>query len=277
MVIYHANCLDGFGAAYACWRHFGAAGVTFIPGEHGEEPEGLLPEQHLFLVDFSYRRQKMVEICARVAAVTVIDHHISAQRDLDGLDQELDNLTLHFAMEHSGAVMSWNHFHQGVVPPLLLDIEDRDIWNNHRPASIDTTAALGSYPFVFEQWHHWIEAGEAGWRQLREEGQSINRYRRKLIERYKSKSFMGEIAGYRVPIVNAPAELMSELLGELAVGHPFAAGYMQGEERQGWSLRSDGARGEDVSVIAARFGGGGHRNAAGFSVAQGVTLPPQPY
>ncbi len=32
-----------------------------------------------------------------------------------------------------------------------------------------------------------------------------------------------------------------------------------------WSLRSEDAR-EDVAEIAKKFGGGGHRNAAGFQV-----------
>jgi oligoribonuclease NrnB/cAMP/cGMP phosphodiesterase (DHH superfamily) len=36
--------------------------------------------------------------------------------------------------------------------------------------------------------------------------------------------------------------------------------------RIGWSLRSENSR-SDVGSVANRFGGGGHRNASGFSVA----------
>ena len=45
---------------------------------------------------------------------------------------------------------------------------------------------------------------------------------------------------------------------------PFAAVWCQKTESlQAWSLRSIGEF--DVSVVAAQFGGGGHRNAAGFA------------
>ncbi|NOR52122.1 MAG: hypothetical protein GQ470_05830, partial [Gammaproteobacteria bacterium] len=81
-------------------------------------------------------------------------------------------------------------------------------------------------------------------------------------------AIMGKIAGYTIPIVNCPSEILSELVGELSVGYPFAAGFQDSEEKRSWSLRSDGDNGEDVSQIAATFGGGGHRNAAGFAIPQ---------
>jgi nanoRNase/pAp phosphatase (c-di-AMP/oligoRNAs hydrolase) len=67
-----------------------------------------------------------------------------------------------------------------------------------------------------------------------------------------------------VPVVNCPGVIASDLLGELAEGNPFAAGYQDIGTRRNWSLRSTDA-GEDVSKIAEQLGGGGHRNAAGFS------------
>ena len=38
------------------------------------------------------------------------------------------------------------------------------------------------------------------------------------------------------------------------------------KDKRIYSLRSQGENGVDVSMIASKFGGGGHRNAAGFSI-----------
>lgn len=68
-----------------------------------------------------------------------------------------------------------------------------------------------------------------------------------------------------VPCVNAPFWSISELVEELCEGHPFAFGWhISDKGRAVYSLRS---RGEyDVSELAKRWGGGGHKNAAGFNV-----------
>ncbi len=58
--------------------------------------------------------------------------------------------------------------------------------------------------------------------------------------------------------------MSSEVAGELSEGHPFAAVYVETSTDIIWSLRSRGDF--DVSEIAKKFGGGGHKNAAGFTV-----------
>jgi nanoRNase/pAp phosphatase (c-di-AMP/oligoRNAs hydrolase) len=57
----------------------------------------------------------------------------------------------------------------------------------------------------------------------------------------------------------------------MCAGEPFAACYWDTPDGRFFSLRSSDA-GEDVSAIAQQYGGGGHRNAAGFSVPFGHTL-----
>jgi nanoRNase/pAp phosphatase (c-di-AMP/oligoRNAs hydrolase) len=125
-----------------------------------------------------------------------------------------------------------------------------------------------SHPFSFEFWAE-LAGSEARMAALRAEGETLNRYRKQLVEQYKSRAVLGKVAGYEVPVVNAPHAIISELLGELAQEYPFAAGYQDKGSKRSWSLRSRRDGGEDVAKIAERFGGGGHRNAAGF----GTQLP----
>ena len=264
LIIYHANCLDGFGAAYAAWRHFEPAGaeVEYLAASHGNSPpdcRGL----EVYIVDFSYKRAQLKQLCEQAARVTIIDHHISAQEDLAGLDLEHDNLQVVFDMERSGAVLTWDFFHDGEPPMLLQHVQDRDLWRFTLDGTEAINTALMSYPFSFERWHQAVNdpAMLAG---LRLEGETINRFRAQMIEQYKQRAVMGEIAGHTVPVVNAPHAIISELLGQLALEHPFAAGYQDKGNKRSWSLRSRREGGADVAKIAEGFGGGGHRNAAGF-------------
>ncbi len=264
LVIYHANCPDGFGAAYAAHQHFSQQKqpCTFLPASHGDEPPDCTGQQ-VYIVDFSYKRLFLKQICKQAEQVTIIDHHISAEKDLKNLDQEHSNLHLVFDMTHSGAVLSWQFFHQtAAVPELLLHVEDLDLWRFQVSGSRDVNAALSSHPFDFALWHG-LATEPQRLADMRGEGQAINRYLRQLIEAYKKRAKIGQILEYTVPMVNCPRVIASQLLHELAQGHSFAAGYQDNGLKRGWSLRSceDGA---NVADIAERLGGGGHAHAAGF-------------
>lgn len=264
VVIFHSNCLDGFGSAYAAYVHFDVnQGIKaeYVPAAHGDTPPDATGRT-VYLLDYAYKREAMAHLCQRAGRVIVLDHHISAVEDLDGLDSEFGNLELLFDMDRSGAVIAWEYFHTDPVPFLLACVQDRDLWRYDIPASYDLNAALMSHPFTFAGWHEWAN-DEHALQTLVDEGKAINRYRAQMIEQHRRGAIIGEIAGYRVPIVNCPRAIVSELLGELAVGHPFAAGYTDKGARRGWSLRSD-KDGADVAHIATLFGGGGHKHAAGF-------------
>ena len=266
LVIYHGNCPDGFGAAYAFYDHFRQGtdcSCDFVAGIHGQDPPDVTGRE-LYLVDFSYRRPVLKEVCRTARSVTVIDHHVSAEHDLEGLEQEHDNLHVVFDMEKSGAILAWEFHHVDAPPRLLFHIQDRDLWRFNLEGTNDIHAALISRPFDFASWEQlctWSGALEL----LLTEGQAINRYRQRMIDLHREKSVMVTIAGYQVPGVNCYEDIMSELVGELALGYPFAAGYQDQGTLRKWSLRSS-PDGIDVSEIAARLGGGGHRHAAGFAV-----------
>jgi len=278
VVLYHANCLDGFGAAFAAFEKFREGDESlcdFVPAAYGEGHADL-EGRNIFLLDFSYKRSELKRLCDVASSVTIIDHHVSAQNDLSGLDKEHDNLNIVFDMQKSGAVLAWEYFHSSPPPKLFQYIQDRDLWRFEFKETNDVYAALMARPHNFMHWAGLINS-EARLKSIIKEGEAINRYRNRLIEAYKKRSVMSSIAGYTVPVVNCPGAIASDLLGELAKGHPFAAGYQDIGTKRNWSLRST-REGKDVSKIAEKLGGGGHRNAAGFSVALdesviSITLP----
>lgn len=265
LVIYHGNCPDGFAAAYALYDHFRQEAeccCEFIAGIHGHEPPDVAGRDVL-IVDFSYRRAVLKKICQIARSVTVIDHHASAELDLAGLEQEHANLRVVFNMEKSGGVLAWEFYHASPPPRLLLHVQDRDLWRFELEGTNDIHAALMSRPFDFTYWEK-LCSDDNSLEPLIAEGQAINRYRRRMIDLHREKAVMVTIAGHQVPGVNCYEEIMSDLVGELAKGHPFAAAYQDQGTLRKWSLRSS-PEGLDVSEIAAGFGGGGHRHAAGFA------------
>ena len=76
--------------------------------------------------------------------------------------------------------------------------------------------------------------------------------------------------GTQVPVIRTNKHyLISDTCNRLCQKypeHPFAANcYSQKSPKmEKWSLRSIGEF--DVSLLATQFGGGGHKNAAGFTV-----------
>lgn len=272
LVIFHSNCLDGFGSAYAAWVYFHILQkqeAEYLPASHGETPPDV-SGRTVYLVDYAYKRQAMEALCAQAKKVIILDHHITAVNDLAGLDKQFDNLDMQLDMNRSGAMMTWEYFHTEPAPRLIACVQDRDLWRWEIPESQDLNAGLMSHPFAFESWHEWANDQKA-YQHLVDEGNAINRYRRQMIEQYKRAAVMGTIAGFSVPVVNCPRAVVSELLGELAEGQPFAAGYTDKGTRRSWSLRSNKG-GEDVAKIAELFGGGGHKNAAGFATSLEISL-----
>lgn len=262
LCIYHSGCDDGFGAAFAVWKRDGDC-VTYHPGVYGVDPPDVTGLD-VAIVDFSYKRPIMVDLAGKAKSILVLDHHKTAQADLDGLAAECPNVTVEFDMERSGAVMAWQHFHpQRTVPEFFLYLQDRDLWLKQMPDVDAFTMALRSYVQDFRLWDKIYDSPQS----IIAEGRSIHRYFRTLVEIAKSHAYFKEIGGHRVPVVNASMFMSSELAGELAEGHPFAGVYAESETHTLWSLRSRPG-GADVSEVAKQFGGGGHKHAAGFREAR---------
>jgi len=296
LCIYHGGCDDGFAAAFVI--HLALKGeVDFHYGVYQQDPPDVTGRT-VILVDFSYKRAELLEMAKRAKGIVVLDHHKSAAEDLvpgaymevaifdclthgirptwDGVLDAMKadeacgrrNIYTHFDMNHSGAAIAWSVFFPGKKQPWLIDyIEDRDLWRRKLPDSDFVTMALRSYPKDFVTWTSILVCGPDA---LIAEGQAIHRYYRTIIDALKENVVRGRIYGWDVPIVNAPYHFASELAGELAVGEPFAACYWNHAHGTTYSLRSRGERAVDVSEIAAHFGGGGHKHAAGFTMPASV-------
>ncbi len=128
-VLYHAHCTHGFGAAYAAWKIHGDKAI-YLPVKYDNPMPKLKHRSQVFIVDFSYPKEELLELASQMHQVTVLDHHKTAEEDLREIDlSEAPNLAITFDMNKSGAVLAWEHFHPGEeIPKLILHIQDKDLW-----------------------------------------------------------------------------------------------------------------------------------------------------
>jgi oligoribonuclease NrnB/cAMP/cGMP phosphodiesterase (DHH superfamily) len=268
LCIYHGNCADGFGGAWVVRKALGADNVDFHPGVYQDSPPDVAGRD-VILVDFSYKKPVMEQLGLSANSITIIDHHKSAIEDLKDLETKCDIVTV-FDMDHSGAMLAFKFFFPDTEPPTLLKhIEDRDLWRFAMRYTREVQANLFSYPYDFDVWD---ELMATPIEDLIADGTAIERKHFKDIkELIRVGKQRMTIAGYDVPVLNAPYFFSSDAGHIMAQGEPFAACYWDTPEGRVFSLRS-ADDGLDVSEIAKQYGGGGHKHAAGFRLSRGMTL-----
>lgn len=264
LVIYHADCPDGFCSAWVANRFFGGE-ADFLPAKYGDAPPEVSGRK-VYILDFSYPMAVLEAVAASARLLVLLDHHKTAMADVSGFAPDRENVDIVFDMDKSGARLTWEYFYGMANPPWQVEFtEDRDLWRHKLPHTRELNAFLAS---VSRNFAVWDEMPDNFWHQRVQDcyvsqGQAILRYQSTLVESAVRHAFEVEIAGYRVLAVNTTV-LQSEVAGRLAEGRPFGAVFSVGPGgRKSWSLRSREG-GIDVSEVARRFGGGGHRNAAGY-------------
>lgn len=275
--IYHGNCADGFGAAWAIREKW--EDCEFIPGFYGKEPPNVFAK-NVLMVDFSYKKNVIDKMARSAESITIIDHHKSAEAELGGYPRfsgsykgvniSGDKVRVWFDMEQSGATMAWKFAHDKKVPKLLRYVEDRDLWRFEMADSKAMSQYVFSYPYDFEVWSDMVSRAEdyTGLSSMFREGAAIERKHmkdvRELVEQTARPMI---IMNTRVMVANLPYTMASDAAGLLAENAPFGACYFdRADGVRVFSLRSKEG-GSDVSEIAAFYGGGGHKHAAGFQAS----------
>lgn len=269
-VLYHANCNDGSGAALAAWLKLGdQPNVEYIPVQHGGEPPDVA-DCFVYMLDFTYPRQTMIELLRECNSMLVIDHHAGAQVSLEGLKEEAiehgiirpGDFNYIFDNNHSGAVLAWQYFHRdSEIPTLLKTIEDRDLWRFEYPETRCVHLALT----LHRDWRKWLGLDYHG---LVCDGYAIAGYIDRQIENQVERPQRIALFPSEVPVYNAPGYICSDLLHRALEVWPdasFAVSYFDLEDgSRVFSLRSRPNEDVDVSAIARKYGGNGHTHAAGF-------------
>ena len=270
LCIYHGNCADGFGAAWV-FKRYADREFDFHPGVYQDAPPDVTGRD-VYLVDFSYKRAVVEQMCQHATRVVLIDHHKTALDDLAPLIEQkaIESLV---SLEHSGAVLAWKYWDvpNTTMPQLLHHIEDRDLWRFALARTREIQANVFSYPYDFEVWDELMKADP---QTLADQGAAIERKHHKdIAELVKVCRREMTIGGIVVPVASLPYTLTSDAGHLMATEHASKIGvcYWDTPDGRVFSLRSTDD-GPDVSEIAKKYGGGGHSHASGFRVPYGHDL-----
>lgn len=270
IILYHGSCPDGFGAAYAAWKKFGDT-VEYIPLYRGDEiPEGL-EGAHLYFIDFTYEKEVMDQIAATAASVVVLDHHEGVRDVVEALPEHV------FDNDRSGATIAWDYFHPDTPRPRLLNhIEDDDLFLFKLPDTRAILSYISVQPYTFEFWDGLANEleNDATREPLLTKLKAYEEYFTLLAELSVDKAHLVSFEGHEVYFATThPLKPMKSLVGNLlAKKHgPFALVVSAHPHGFGVSIRGDGS--VDVSRIAQKYGGNGHKSSAGFLIGAGGPIP----
>lgn len=260
VVLYHAQCWDGFGAAWAAWRKLKNK-ADYIAVEHQTPPPKGLKNKIVYMVDFCYPEEVIKTIIKNNKKVIVIDHHAIRQKSICMAKEYV------FDNNHSGSVLSWMYFFpKKKIPNLLKYVEDIDLWKFKLNHSKEIMLAVDLMPYEFKVWNKIAKDLERkkNAKKYLVKGSAIAKYVKNMTEEIANLADEVIFEGYRVLAVNGPRFLRSDLGHKLVeMGYPFGiVWYLKGNEIH-VSLRS--RKDVDVSKIAQKYGGGGHKNASGFT------------
>lgn len=270
IVLFHGpNCIDGLVAAWSLGLD---PQTTIYLGYDHSKPLIADVAFHRTLANPAHTVTRVIAVdCfpefVRGSAkdVVVIDHHDSAKErlaDRTGLTEVV------FDQTHSAAVLAYRWAHpNAVVPELNKYVEDRDIWNWELPSSHAVNAFIGTKPLEMESISNLLGRlqNHESFYQVVVAGNAILDYQAQVIASAVSRAQVRVIDGVRCAVVNATT-LVSETGHALVDGTdtPVALLYRIDGNVLNVSVRTAKDSPIKANAFAARFGGGGHPQAAGF-------------
>lgn len=280
MKCFHHNDLDGkcagavvsrFTKNYNQEDYFEVDYIKLLPIDKISDNE------EVYLVDYSFKEDtvwQLDEILKKTQNVVWCDHHTSS---LNLLKQrpELKNIKGLVQDKISGAALIYMYLHEcdfDSLPYYIKLVSDYDCW------IYQFDPATTHFKIGMDMINH--DALSDVWRSLDNETylssltlDFLNRLidKGKIIKQYidqdntsyrKSWSYESEIDGHKCLVINR--KYNSWIFGEKYNEYPLVMVWAFNGEKYSYSIYSSDPN-VDCSKIAEKFGGGGHKGAAGFS------------
>jgi oligoribonuclease NrnB/cAMP/cGMP phosphodiesterase (DHH superfamily) len=270
--VYHRVDMDGKCAAAIVLRN--RPDCTLVPMDYSDPfPEVLngVYDSTIYIVDFSFPREKMLRLTA-LNKVIWCDHHKSALAELADL-----NLEGKQNAQYAGCELTWMHFYQETPRPVAVDMIGKyDSWRWIKESAREQKnildfmmgCQLEDYEPNDSYWNELLGSYSDKAQEIINDGNIIRRYESRqdllLCER---AAWLNEWEGGRWLVCNtmkASKTVFDPYIQahDLDV-HGIITWYQMPDRRIKFSLRSDHPD-IDCSAIAKKYGGGGHKGAAGY-------------
>lgn len=263
-IIYHGGCQDGFMAAWISSVKYKDA--SFIGEKHTDWSatkwliDNVKSDDEVYYFDICPPKSLYLALREKTNQVEVHDHHLSAERECGKLPG------VYIDKEKSGATLAFQRFFRGIQVPFGVKIvEDIDLFKKKIPDSEKYIIFINMLKQDFDVYDKVIPLfdDEESRKAILETCENMLAHKEYLIRRVLDNVHEATIANVKFLAINSGL-FQSEIGEHLSkTGYPVAI-YAHGKNSWYVSLRSQNPSGIDVSVVAEKFGGGGHKHAAAF-------------
>lgn len=278
VLVLHHDDNDGCCAAWVVKHYYdtvmGIVDVATVPVQYNQEPPFHLLDKDttLYIVDFSYKRPILLQMKDMVKEIHVFDHHATAKEELEGLE------FAKFSNTKAGAGLTWEILFNGLEPLQFIKlVDDYDLWKfefNETEAFHSITGIIDAKNMKFWDdlckvpgyYDHIVSKGKE---KLYYENLEIT----KIVtsDKIKFTTFQCNGKEYKVAIYKTTHNL-SKIGNRLLKDNPdldftFCWFIVPKDGSVVFSMRSTDIKEVNLGKdIAKLYGGGGHKNAAGFSL-----------
>lgn len=269
-VIYHKNCLDGFTSAFVAYLFFKKYGKRIK--YHAESAHATsfpldIKGKNVIVFDLAYPLKLYSKMKKIVKNIEVHDHHVTNKEKLKYDDNAF------FNMKKSGAMLAWEYFFGKNKPPLLIrHIEDNDLGKWKLPQTRELITAIGIHytleptQYNFRKWEWLLKMTEI--KKLKKLGYYYNREKFYNIDKISKNTIFKKMGKLRVGVINNSGnsgDIANYIANKYKKKCDFALVFSYNLQYDNYIcvLRSI-KKNVDVSKIATKHGGGGHKMASAF-------------
>ena len=271
LIVAHKDCMDGLCGAAIISDLLSSKPHEVIFAAYGDDTYNIINHSasHIIFVDFSFNREDTLLCAAKFDSVTILDHHKTAEANLSGITDEASNIELIFDMNKSGAMLAYDYAKPRDFPKQVVEyIQDRDLWTWKLLNSKEFNEGLRHLvkPNDIVNFNSIIYAHEDELEPIISVGTTLLQSTDKYVNSKLQNTQIINLNGQAFVVCNTTTA-MSELGNALCKEHnlPSATYQISSTGQVWWSLRSLDTL-PDISSVAKVYGGGGHRNAAGFEI-----------
>lgn len=260
---YHITDLDGHSSGAIVKQKFPECQMIGVSYDSVLDFSTIKKGETIYIVDFSFDRET-TEKLIQIADVIWIDHHKSAIAKLKGLDIKGTR-----EIGKAGCELTWDFINPlENIPSCIYLLGRYDVWDHQDNDVLPFQYGMRNLEHTLpdaEIWKDLLSGDSKEFSSILEKGRLLFEYEMGQNTKYaKAFSYEAKLNGSTVIAVNkgmANSKLLDTVYDPEK--HDFMVIYSHRGDKFKYSLYSTKDE-VDVSEIAVKFGGGGHKGAAGF-------------
>ncbi|MGL5712285.1 MAG: DHHA1 domain-containing protein [Paraclostridium sp.] len=269
IAIYHSKDLDGIACGAIIKKKYPDA--ELIGFDYGQEfPFDRVDGQDVIMADISLPMKDMKRTGEMAKSFIWIDHHVSAINDYNTSKCLLKGIGLTPVLNIGEAACSltWKHLFGENVPKSIQLLSDYDVWNNGdkdywEEEVLPFQYGVRSFGFcVNSNWDFLFGNDEGFMSTVISTGRIILNYERVQNREACYRAFCAEFEGYRAICLNAVGN--STMFDSVWDEDKFDLMILFSYNGDKYTFTLFTTKDIDCSELAKKYGGGGHKKAAGF-------------